>query len=382
MLAFIRPTALVLLLIQGLVQISFAADNLLLVTIDGLRWQEASRGLDESFIKPDDPQKSALLQQFGSDTTLDAKLSKREKLLPFLWQVVAKEGVVLGDRDTGSTMQVANDRWFSYPGYNELLSGKPDAGIVSNAAIANSNVTFLEWLNQQTAYQDKVAAFASWDAFNAIINDKRSGIMVNSGFQAASWANLSAKAQWLNELQQYTPRPWPNERLDAITFGLAAEYVKSHRPKVIYLALGETDEFAHQDNYPEYLRAAHRNDYFIAQLWTLLQSMDQYRDNTNLIITVDHGRGQTPETWQHHSSAKAVAEYKKVPETAVEAIIGSDQTWLAAMGPDVASAQRMTAQQVFTTQQIAATALALLNVDASSFRHNIAPALPIIKSSD
>jgi hypothetical protein len=356
-----------------------AADNLLLVTIDGLRWQEVFRGLDQDIVNTmEQEQQQALLAQFGANSNV----AKREKLMPFLWQLVAKNGAVLGNRDQGSNMRVDNDRWFSYPGYNELLSGKADPGIVSNDAILNPNVTFLEWLNQQQDFHSKVAVFGSWDAFNAIVNDKRSGIMVNSGFQAANWSNLSTKAKWLNQLQQTSPSPWPNERTDAFTYGLAAEYIKSQQPKVIYVALGDTDEFAHAGNYGEYLQAALRSDTFIAHLWELLQGIEHYRNNTNLLITVDHGRGHGPQTWQHHASTKAVAEYKKLPENEVQAIEGSEQTWLAAVGPDVKKLTEAMLKSEYKTNQVAATALALLAVDPNKFTKDIGKVLPIVKFRD
>lgn len=375
----IKSNIAILLCFFITVRPSLAADNLLLVTIDGLRWQEVFRGLDPSIVATTEQNHQATL--FGPYEG-DSAIQKREKLMPFLWQIVAKNGVLLGNRDQGSNMQVTNERWFSYPGYNELLTGKPDPAIVSNDAIPNPNITFLEWLNQQANYRNKVAVFGSWDAFNAIINDQRSGIMTNSGFQVGNWSNLSAKTQWLNELQKTTPSPWSSERLDAFTYGLAVEYIKKQLPKVIYIALGETDEFAHHDNYAEYLNAAKRNDYFIAQLWTLLQGMEQYRNNTNLLITVDHGRGQTATTWQHHASVKAVAAYKNVPESEVQAIQGSEQTWLAGMGPDVKTLEDSVIKNEFQSNQVASTALSLLGINAKRFATDIGKPLPIVKEKN
>ena len=67
--------------------------------------------------------------------------------MPFLWNVLAKNGVLIGNRDSGSNMGVTNEYWFSYPGYNELLTGKTDPNIDSNKAIDNPNTTILEWLS-------------------------------------------------------------------------------------------------------------------------------------------------------------------------------------------------------------------------------------------
>jgi hypothetical protein len=356
---------------------SKAADNLILVSIDGLRWQEVFQGYQDDVLDLETfkEQKAGLVKQFSGTSAQ----SKRQKLMPFLWNVLAKEGVLIGNRDLGSQMQVTNGYWFSYPGYNELLTGKADPNIDSNKAIENPNTTILEWLNKQSEYQGKVAAFGSWDVFPAIINRTRSGVPINAGFESADWAGLSDKAKWLNAMQTHIPSPWHNVRLDAFTFGFTKEYILAHQPKVMYVALGETDDFAHQGNYPEYLRGANRADKFIAQLWTLLQSMEQYQDNTNLIITVDHGRGNSAQSWQHHASPKAVKGYLNGLKQYQDGIPGADQIWLAAMGPDVKESVGSQQTSNFTLDQVAATALQFLGFDYQQFATDIGQPLPIIK---
>ena len=369
-----------LILLLGLCCIiltSKAADNLILVSIDGLRWQEVFQGYQDDVLDLDafKEQKAGLVKQFSGTSPEN----KRQKLMPFLWNVLATDGVLIGNRDLGSYMQVTNDYWFSYPGYNELLTGKVDSKIDSNKPNDNPNITILEWLNKQSGYQGKVAAFGSWDVFPAIINRTRSGVPINAGFESADWAGLSDKAQWLNTLQAQVPSPWHNVRLDAFTLGFTKEYILAHQPKVIYVALGETDDFAHQGNYPEYLRGANRADKFIAQLWTLLQSIEQYQDNTNLIITVDHGRGNTAQSWQHHASPKAVKGYLNGLKQYQDGIPGADQIWLAAMGPEVNKSVAIQQPQHFTLDQVAATAVQLLGFDYQQFATDIGQPLPIVK---
>ena len=369
-----------LILLLGLCCIiltSKAADNLILVSIDGLRWQEVFQGYQDDVLDLETfkEQKAGLVKQFSGTSPEN----KRQKLMPFLWNVLATDGMFIGNRDLGSYMQVTNDYWFSYPGYNELLTGKVDSKIDSNKPNDNPNITILEWLNKQSGYQGKVAAFGSWDVFPAIINRTRCGVPINAGFESADWAGLSDKAQWLNTLQAQVPSPWHNVRLDAFTLGFTKEYILAHQPKVIYVALGETDDFAHQGNYPEYLRGANRADKFIAQLWTLLQSIEQYQDNTNLIITVDHGCGNTAQSWQHHASPKAVKGYLNGLKQYQDGIPGADQIWLAAMGPEVNKSVAIQQPQHFTLDQVAATAVQLLGFDYQQFATDIGQPLPIVK---
>lgn len=368
---------LILLCLCCLISPVKGADNLLLVSIDGLRWQEVFQGYQDDVIDLESfkQAKSALEKQFGAANPIE----RRQKLMPFLWNVIAKNGVLIGNRELGSNMHVTNDYWFSYPGYNELLTGKADPNINSNQAINNPNVTILEWLNKQSSYKDKVAAFGSWDVFPAIVNRDRSKVPINAGFESAKWPELSDKAKWLNELQKDIPSPWHNVRLDAFTVGFTEEYILAHQPKVIYVALGETDDFAHQGNYPEYLRGANRSDQFIKTLWELLQSIEQYKDNTNLVITVDHGRGDSAASWQHHASPVAVKGYLNGLSQYKNGIAGADQIWLAAMGPDIKKLGEMRNTADVTLSQVAATSLRLLDLAPHYFSKGIAEPLAITR---
>ena len=57
---------------------------------------------------------------------------RRRMLLPFLWTVVAAQGQLFGDQPHGSVARVTNGFDFSYPGYSEMLTGRPDSQINSN----------------------------------------------------------------------------------------------------------------------------------------------------------------------------------------------------------------------------------------------------------
>jgi hypothetical protein len=114
----------------------------------------------------------------------------------------------------------------------------------------------------------------------------------------------------------------------------------------LFIGLGETDNWAHMGSYPEYLNAVHRDDQYLQELWTLLQSMPEYKDQTMLIGLPDHGRGSGP-LWRLHALP--------VP--------GAGQTWMAFLGPDTPpmGERRMTAP--VTEGQIAATIAAALGED-------------------
>lgn len=85
-------------------------------------------------------------------------------------------------------------------------------------------------------------------------------------------------------MKKETPHYWDEEPFDALPFRTALEYLKERKPRVLFLSLGETDDWAHGGNYLQYLDAAHRADDFLRILWETVQSMPQYRDHTTLFF--------------------------------------------------------------------------------------------------
>lgn len=318
--------------------------NVVLVMTDGLRWQEVFRGADAALMNQENGavrDVEALKKCYWRETPQ----ARREVLMPFLWSTVAPQGQLWGNRDRGSAAVVTNGKNFSYPGYNETLAGFGDPRIDSNAKRNNPNVTVLEWLHQQPAYRGKVAAFAAWDVFPWIFNRDRAGFTINAGFEPLEGTG-SRTIEVLNRLKAETPSPWSGEPYDSLTFRTAMEYVRLKQPRVLFLSLGETDEWAHAGRYAEYLDSARRVDGFIRELWETLQSQRQYRDRTTLILTTDHGRGDPPRGWTGHSAS----------------IPGSENIWMAFLGPDTPAIGERSAGRV-TQSQVAATLAAFLGED-------------------
>jgi hypothetical protein len=338
------------------------AENIILITIDGLRWQEVFRGLDERLlIEEYNSVGDALNDKFGGATPE----ARATVLMPFLHQVLLDQGAMIGNRDASSCARVTNPWYFSYPGYNEILTGVPDPDIDTNDSILNPNVTLLEWLQHQQAYEGKVAAFTSWDAFPFIVNAERSGVPVNAG---PKMNPETALEETLTRLHGDIPSPWPTVRLDAFTHHYALSHMQNHHPRVLYLAFGETDDFAHEGDYDQYLMAAHRTDRFISELWDFVQADVFYKDKTAIIITVDHGRGEEPlETWKHHASKESLKGYMKSLAQYEEGIVGSDAVWIAAIGAGVAHRGLVKNTACAGSNQIAATLLTLLGIDYRDF---------------
>ncbi len=315
-------------------------ENVVIVTLDGMRWEEVFGGADSVLINTEKytHDTAGLKAKFWSNDSLE----RRKKLFPFLWSTVTKEGQLYGNRHLGNYVNVTNKYWFSYPGYNEIFTGYPDTAVNSNDKILNKNTNVLEFINKQKGYEGKVAAFSTWDVFPYILNAKRSGIYVNSDVDSLPFK--SPQFDIINQIQFLTPRPI-GVRPDILTYIAGKEYLKEYKPKVLYIAFDETDDFAHGGNYEQYLGAAHAEDGMIKDLWNTLQSMPQYKDKTTLIVTCDHGRGdEVKDEWRDHG----------------QKIKGADQIWLAVIGPDTpATGEQKQPGQIYQ-RQYATTIASLL----------------------
>ena len=325
--------------------------NVVVVMIDGMRWQEVFRGADSDLIKTLGPDALGAPKERAADAQKlywrETPAERRQALMPFLWSVVATQGQIFGNRDLGSDSHVVNGLNFSYPGYNETLTGFADPRIHSNDNIPNPNVTVFEWLNSKPEIAGKVAAFGAWEAFQGIFNRQRCGFVVNAGYDPLTAIPATPELELLNSLKAETVRIWPDEPFDPLPFHTALEYVKAKKPRLLFVGLGETDDWAHAGAYSEYLNAAHLADAYIHELWDRLQAMPEYRGKTTLIVLPDHGRGVGAK-WTDHG--------QDVPD--------SRETWMAFLGPDTpALGERKSGVAPVTESQVAATLAALLGED-------------------
>lgn len=323
--------------------------KVVLITLDGLRWQELFSGADSLLISNTDFVKdtTALKESFWNESFKE----RRQVLFPFLWSSASEMGQLHGNRNLDSKMDLTNTLWFSYPGYSEILTGNADDNrITSNDKFPNPNKTILEIANKDKRYKGKVAAFGSWDVFPFIVNESRSGVPVNAGFELAVGDNLTEREKFLNQLQPKVPSPWSTVRLDVFAHYYALEHMKKNHPEFIYIAYGETDDFAHDGEYDSYLKSAQNTDSLIKELWELTQSDPFYKDNTLFLITTDHGRGTKPlATWKGHGAS----------------VDGAGQVWLIAFGKGVSGIGEVSKTEQLYSSQIAPTILRVLGLKST-----------------
>lgn len=326
--------------------------NVILVTADGLRWQDFFGGMDP--ILKDE--KSVGMDQAKE---LKAKLWKptpeerRNALMPFFWTALAPKGVALGNVKKGSSVRVTNAYRVSYPGYSEILTGRAqDEAIRGNDAVRNPTPTVLEFLRRKlNLNSSQVALFASWEMFPLIGEHDPGSIVINAGYRPFDLPQPSPKMRFLSGLQFEMLTPWTEERHDYITFEMALEYMKMAKPRVLHIAFDETDDWAHDKRYNRVLDAINYLDRCLFKLWEAIQGLPEYRGNTTLIVTSDHGRGGKIDDW--HSHGKDVA--------------GADQIWLAMIGPDTPAVGEATNVPEIFQRDIAPTMLDLMGIDYKEY---------------
>lgn len=320
--------------------------RIVVIMLDGLRWQELFNGADTALINSG---KYAVNPKGISELywrpTQD---ERRMALMPFTWGFIKQHGLIIGNRWKNSFMQVENKFKFSYPGYSETLCGWADnERITSNDNMPNPNVNVFETINKSEKYKNSVMAYACWGTLRYVLNDERCGFPVQAGkYMPTLSDNPSEIETFLDDMKREMVDFWGDVALDYITYRYASEAMKRHKPKVLFVSFGETDEFAHNGRYDHYLMTADHTDTFIQRLWQQAQDDPFYRDKTTFLVTCDHGRGDG-DLWTEHGT--------EAPR--------SEETWLMAFGSGIPALGEMENNGTFYNKQIAPTIAALLGVD-------------------
>jgi hypothetical protein len=338
--------------------------NVVLIVTDGLRWQEVFTGADSNLLNEKSGGIWESAEKLRHDYWNDDPVERRKMLFPFLWNVVAKQGQIFGNQKKGSYARVTNGLAFSYPGYNEMLTGHPDPRINSNEFGPNPNTTVFEWMNQFPEFHGQVAVYATWDVFKNIFNQPRSQLVMQVGWDLPEKGNLTPRQELLNDLYRTTTRLDDEDVWDSFLQVPLLDYVKSAHPRLLFVGYGETDNWAHAGRYDLVLESAHQFDGFVRQLWDTMQAMPEYRDQTTFIITTDHGRGSGLEEWKEHGVDQK----------------GSDNIWIAVMGPDTTRPGELENTGTITQSEIAATIGEFLGKDFQHALPDVAPPLPLILS--
>ncbi len=361
-----RFKAVAAALLGGLALTATAAEltdrNVVLVTLDGVRIQELFGGMDPLIAGAPEAdsgiyEASVTRERYWRETPVE----RREALMPFFWKTLATAGMVLGNPALGSPVTVRNPHWFSYPGYSEILTGEPQPDVTSNDLVRYPHETVLEYAHRKLGLKvTGVAQIGSWDGFKYAASRRDGTFFMNGAYDPVPAEFSMPEMDMLVALRPEVLQLWEESSNDTLTFRLAQSYLKRHQPRVLWLGLGQSDDWAHARRYDRLLDYLQLVDRHLSQLWATLQSMDRYRGNTTLILTTDHGRGRTLADWTEH-------------DTGIE---GSQDIWIAIIGPDTPARGEVRDQAGVTQSDIAATMLQYLGLDHRDFNADGGPPIP------
>ena len=310
-----------------------AESAVVLVVLDGVRWQEVFDGVDRT-----------LARRHGISAS---SWPNPADLMPNLHRLVDAEGLAIGAPGHGAEITASGPQFISLPGYIEIFAGKPDLACSRNDCMPAPMRTIVDEVRDSGDARD-VALVTSWPNI-ARAASTESGFVLSAGRKLVDREDeLRADGSTASLLDQGARAPsfpgWGDYRPDAFTSRLALRRLAVSRPRFLFVGLGDADEYAHRNDYAGYLRAVHASDTFLGDLTALLGSMGARGRHTTVLVTADHGRA--------HNFIDHGAQF---PE--------SGRVWLVAAGADVAD-RGLVAASRHTLSDVAPTIRALLGIGA------------------
>lgn len=279
-----------------------------LVAIDGVRWQDVFHGVER---------RRALDAGLSPSLIVDAAT-----LTPVLHTLATREGAAVGATRRGA-MHASGPNFVSLPGYAELFTGSRAPDCQHNDCAAVTIPTIADELAVD-GDPGRVAVFSSWPRIARAAASSPERILLSAGRDgtndAARLTAGDATAIELYELgERANPKPgWGSYRPDAHTAALALHYLRRDKPRFMFLGLGDTDEHAHHDDYPAYLDALRHADAVIGDIHATLRAFRAEGTPTLLLVTTDHGRA---DNFVDHGGA----------------LVASSRVWLIASGDAVSA---------------------------------------------
>ena len=338
-----------------------APSHVILVTLDGVRTQEFFGGLDTLVLNGTERQHNvgdpaALRRRWWRPTPEE----RRRLLMPFFWDSLAPQGLVLGNVARGNQVLIQNPMRFSAPGYLDMFTGQAQPDVTSNDQKRYGHVTVLEHARRALGLaREQVALFGSWENFRWYAASDSTAVVVNAGSQAMEPALETPRTRELARLERRAQPIWHEARLDVFTGAMALEYLRTRHPRLMVVNFDDTDDLSHLRRYEPLLVALGGLDDFLHELWTTVQSDPRLRGRTTLIITTDHGRGRTPEDWSNHG----------------EDVEGAQEIWLAVIGPGTAAVGEPLGVTGVQQAAVAGTILRCLGLDPAGLA-GAAPPVP------
>jgi hypothetical protein len=227
-----------------------AAPKIVLITIDGVRWQDIYNKHD-SF-------------------SLDNDLSGRH-VLPTIYREFIDNGIAVGNSTPAFTENMFH---VSQPGYLEIISGYSSRTCFNNYCKPNTSITLLNY------FANDAAVIASWETIAKTFDNSLAAVNAGRHIRSSKWDQLN-----LPNTDTLSDHFDNNEyRGDEGAYEAAMALLHKRQPEFLWISFGDTDEEAHAGDVNSYWLALNAVDVFI------LESMKLTDPNTVYIVCPDHGR--------------------------------------------------------------------------------------------
>jgi hypothetical protein len=304
-----------------------------LVVLDGVRWQEVFGGADR-----------ALAYERGMNPL--AWASPRA-LMPNLQHLLDTRAIALGAPGHGSPISATGPQFISMPGYLEIFAGHPDPSCESNDCPRPAVRTLVDDVLEESGADD-VAVVSSWPSIARAASGDPSRLVVSAGRKRVERGDvLRADPATADQLDRGSrAKSFPGEgdyRPDSITARVALRVLAAERPRFLFVGLGDADEYGHRNDYRGYLEAVRASDGFLGEVFATLDQMGARGRHTTVLVTADHGRAYD---FKDHGG--------RYPE--------SGRVWLVAAGGDVRGHGLVAASRRHTLSDVAPTVRGLLGI--------------------
>lgn len=304
----------------------------ILVTLDGVRWQEVFLGVDP-LLATDEQRRG---EGFDAPT-----------VMPYLHRWVAEGGFFVGAPGTPA-MWASGPSFVSLPGYLEMFTGVPTR-CATNACDGPRHATFFDQLATVSREPGDVAVISSWEPLSRAVTAGGRGVVISAGRHHLQQSGrfradpaLFAHVQAGRAASSYPGRG--DFRPDAHTTDIALRYLQRYEPRLLHVGLGEPDEYAHRGDYASYLGAIRAADRFVHRVRTVVER--QRRPGpTLLMVTTDHGRAH-----DFHSHGAHAPE--------------SGRVWLAVLGARFTPSPRL-GRRPYRLADVASTIRAVFGLPRS-----------------
>ena len=303
----------------------------ILVVLDGARWQEVFVGAD--------PQLSA---EAGVPAV------HADALMPYLHALVAERGAALGAPGQGPPIAASGPNFVSLPGYTEIFTGHRQHDCANNDCAPARFPTVMDQARAVMPRPTDVAVVASWPKIERAASIDPASLVLSTGRYRTSHEDLLQDDAFMRDVlvQGSAAEAFPgygDYRPDSFTAALGLRYLETRRPRLMFLGLGDPDEYAHRDDYAGYLASLRAADATLGEIFAVLGRMGARGAHTTVIVTADHGRGRD---YRVHGRA--------FPE--------SGRVWLVAAGGGIEARGYARATRPHRLADVAPTVRALLHL--------------------